>query len=491
VDGEGNNGELQAGDQGPDRAILVALLIALAAAAFGSITFWFLGRSLTEIEALAALMLLCCGLLFDLRWCVHVRLKYLRFKGKASEGWTKGKRRRLCFLTLVNISLSAAATAAGVHYLLSPGRYWQVGVTLGLLVLLTAVVEASRRLIEFGGPQCGADVIESCRPVRWILGQERTWNGQWGIDTGVKKISQVIPVGRRNKAVVVLVVGLVFSFLTQSGVVVGRVIKGSDRDRAINHAPHKKPEAGSVLRQNDPEAPAGETGSVEDPCREAATPGDGAPEPLKAQIRRAWEEKAPASGCAGRAHPNASKSAYIVEGTCLGQPWSLAIGSWERGAAVLLENAATAARSIAEDHELDGASERIDLGGGDFHLLFTPAGPYLLIREQKTDGNGGLQGTPQSCADIKPGKQDYVALPPGMAELWIRFSGEVAVSWPEWTRRRGQEVVFNGLEHEELASGSCSSLVRCRVEGLGVAMESTAAGVQGVTALAVLEAGPE
>jgi hypothetical protein len=494
VESEGDNlDQLQAGDQKQDRAILVALAIALAAAAFGSIILWFLGRSLSEIEALAALMLLCCGLLFDLRWGVHLRLKYLCFRGKLEEGWTPRKRRRLCALTLVNISLSVSATAAGVIYLLSPGRYWQIGVTLVLLILLTAVVEATRRLIEVGGPKCGADVVESCRPVRWFLGPERTWNGKWGVDAWVDKATNLIPVGRRSKAAVVLVVGLVLSFLTQSGVVVGRVIKGADSNSANNHALHKQQGSGSVRRRLTAEAPAAGTSpaGAADPCEGAVSPGLGAPEPLKAQIRRAWEEQAPASGCAARAHPNASGTAYIVRGSCFGQPWSLGIGSWERGAAVLLEDAATAARSIAEHHELDGASERIDIAGGDFHLVFTPIGPYLLIREQKTDGNGGLEGTPLTCAEIEPGKEHYTVLPPGMAELWIRFSREVAVSWPEWTGQRGREFVFRGLAHEKLAVGSCSAPVRCRVEGLGREMESSAAGVQEVTALAVLEAGPE
>lgn len=492
MDGEGDNlDQQQLGAQKPDRAILVTLVIALTAAAFGSIMLWFLGRSLTEIEALAALMLLCCGLLFDLRWGVHMRLKYFWFRGKAAEGWTKEKQWRLCALTLANISLSVAATAAGLTYLLGPGRYWQIGITLGLLVLLTAVVEATRRVIEVGGPKCGADVIENCRPVQWFLGPERTWNGKWGVDAWVGRGTNLLPVGRRSKAAVVLVVGLVLSLLTQSGVVVGRVIKGADRDPANNHPAHRKHSVGSISRRQTGDVPAAGASSAGDPCLGAVTPGEGAPEPLKAQIRRAWEEKAPASGCAGRAHPNASGTAYIVKGSCFGQPWSLAIGSWERGAAVMLEDAASAARSIAEHHELDGASERIDLGGGDFHLVFTPIGPYLLIREQKTDGNGGLEGTPLTCAEIEPGMEHYVVLPPGMAELWIRFSREAAVSWPAETGQRGREFVFKGLAHEELAMGSCSSPVRCRVEGLGREMESSATGVQDVTVLAVLEAGPE
>lgn len=491
MDSEGDNlNQQQSGTQKPDRALPSPALFALIAAVLGPITFWFLGRSLAEIEALAALMLLCCGLLFDLRWGVHVRLRYLWFRGKVSEGWSKQKQRRLCALTLVNISLSVAATAAGLTYLLSPGSYWQCGVTLVLLVMLTAVVEATRRVIEVGGPKCGADVIENCRPVRWFLDPERTWNGKWGVDAWVGKATNVIPVGRRSKTAVVLVVGLAFSLLTQSGVVVGRVIKGSDHGPPNNHETHKKHEAGSISRRQTGEDPAPGTETAADPCQGAVTPGAGAPEPLKAQIRRAWEEKAPASGCAGRAHPNTSRTAYIVKGSCFDEPWSLAISSWERGTAILLEDAATAANSIAEHHELDGASERIDLGGGDFHLVFTPIGPYLLIREQKTDGNGGLEGTPETCAEIEPGKEHYVVLPPGMAELWIRFSREVAVSWPELTGLRGREFVFKGLAHEELAVGSCSSPVRCRVEGLGRKMESSAAGVQDVTVLAVLEAGP-
>jgi len=153
---------------------------------------------------------------------------------------------------------------------------------------------------------------------------------------------------------------------------------------------------------------------------------------------------------------------------------------------VLLEDAAAAADSIAEHYELEGASERIDVGGGDFHLLFTSVGPYLLIRGQKTDGEGGLQGTPETCGEIEPGGERYAVLPPGMAGLWISFSREVAASWP---KRTDGEFVFEGMAHEEIASGSCSGPLHCHLTGSGITIESSADSIQGISVPGVLEVG--
>ncbi|MDQ2631989.1 MAG: hypothetical protein M3Y75_13605 [Actinomycetota bacterium] len=484
--------EEQKPEGGPswDRAALLAALAAVVAAIIGSLTLWFLGRSLRELEAIAALMLLGCGLLFDFRVGIHLKLGYLWFKGNVEKGWTKAKRRRLCFLTISNIALSLTATVAGVYYLQHPGRFWQLGVTLVLMILIGGLIESTRRLIEEGGPKCGADVIENCGPVAAFLHPDRSWNGKWGVDSGVRVISNKIPIGKRNKAAVLLILGLMFSLLTQTGVVVGRMVKGSDPPPSGNHAPRQHNQKGSSLAASGTdEEDSPEKASGGNPCGTEVTPGDGAPEPLRAEIRRVWEEKAPASGCARRAQPNPSESAYIVEGECQGLPWSLGIASWDRGTAVLLEAASAAARRIGRHQELIGASDRIDLAGGDFHVVHTPIGPYLLVREHKTDGEGGLTKLPESCADIERGKEGYLILSPGMAELWVRFGAEVAATWPALSGD-GSEFSFQGIDDEPLAWGSCKSPVACEVHGSGVEMESSPTGIQQVTVVTVLETGP-
>lgn len=125
-------------------------------------------------------------------------------------------------------------------------------------------------------------------------------------------------------------------------------------------------------------------------------------------------------GCPTRARPTGG-GAYLIDGERQGEFWSMAVASPQYPAAVLLEPAAKSARWIAPSRSWWGPP-REDIGAGDFHVLFTAIGPCVMVREEKTDGEGGLESPPERCYEVEPARSRYTVLSPGAAELWIRFN---------------------------------------------------------------------
>lgn len=487
------------GPQHRDRQRAVTIALTVGAAAIGAILAWLFTLSLREVEVLGAFGMCACALALDVRWVIHVRLGYLNWWGRGEHRWRANRREKLRNLTIGEGVLALVLTVTGVYFFANPGGVLQLLAAIVFLVLIFLGVEETRKLIRRpGGPPPGSDMIENCRPVEWMLHPDRIWNGKWGLDSGFEWISRQVPVGHRNKAAALLVVGMVLSTSTQAAALIGRQ---ASRDEGGNQ---KSREEGRASRSHSDEAPplpveaestleSSEERTYEDNCGTEIVPGDGAPEPLARQLRVAWEELSPADGCAMRARALASGSVYVAEGHCQGRFWSLGIASWRYPAAVLIEDAARAAKEILSDEEILGASPRVDVATGDFHLLFTAAGPYLLVRGQKTDGNGGPASKPESCAEIETGGEKYLMLTPGMAELWLRLNE--ASLLPVWPTEVGevdegrQEFSFHSQGGMEVASGACLTATACSARTENGELVSSSEGVRGTTVRRIVERG--
>lgn len=478
------------------RVALISAAAAVVAAILGVCLAKLLDLSIHEVEELTALTLLVYGLGLILRWGIHLRLNYLNFGGRPGKKWDAGRRRKLTYLTVADGSLALTLTVVGWYFFTQPGHLLQLGVTVVMLVAIWWEIEATRETIEVDGPPCGADVIERCAPFRMLLDPRRIWNGKWGIDSLWEFVTAKIPVGHRSKVAVFVIVALAGSAVTQAGAMLARrVSDGSDQtpgnSRHHGHGQTGKPAEPQESVGALPE-PSG-TRSYVDNCGAEVVPGDGAPEPLRGEIKRAWEEESPADGCAQLAQKDRSGRAFLVPGECRGRRSSLGIVSWEYGAAILLENAALAAREVAAEAEIDGASARADIANGDFQLIYTPEGPYLLIRDQKTDGHGGLSEAPVTCAEIVPGKETYQVLTPGMAELLLRFNRGVEHAWPASVDRGpggGFDLVSAEGDDRVLAHAVCPSRTECRVQDSGIELAAIPADIDEVTVPAIQEYGP-
>jgi hypothetical protein len=467
------------------RVALVGMAAALPAAILGALLAKFFDLSIREVEKLASLTLLVYGGLLLFRWCIHVRLGYLCYRGKPDPEWGARQRWRLSRLTALDGALVVLLLLVGWWFFRQPGHLLQGAITSLMAVAIWLEIEATRHLLEVGGPPCGADVIESCKPFRMLLDPRRIWNGKWGFDSLWSLVTAKIPVGQRSKVAAVLIFGLATAAATQAGAVIARRVSDESRSIVVS-AGQKKTPTTTKKKKTPATAPVAEQRGPRtyvDNCGSEVTPGDGIPAPLSAEMKQAWEEASPADGCAQRAQPNQSGTVFVVPGLCRGRAWSLGIASSEYGAAVLLENAASAARTVAGEVDLYGASARVDVANGDFQLLYTAAGPYLLIRSQKTDGNGALQSAPVDCAEIEPGKETYEVLTPGMAELLLRFDRGVEPAWPA-SVDRGSEGGFDLVSAaggEVVARAFCVSGAECALRYRGVELTSVPGDVEEVT----------
>lgn len=473
---------------------LLAILLSLAGGTVVVIVTWLVSLTLREVEVVGALVMFAVGLGLDVRAGVHVKLRYLHWPGKRGQRWSRSRRRRLFWLTVVEGALALSLTIAGLHFFSHPGGIVQLATVLVLLIAVAVGIEKTRKMIrEPGGPRPGSDAIEQCRPVRAILNPERAWNGKWGLDTIFRLVTDRAPIGHRSKAAVLLIVGLCFALLTQAGAVVGHLATQGRHsgDGAIETG--RRGNDGGTKSEGEGSDEGGSTSSrertYEDNCGREIVPGDGAPKLLRGELHDAWYALSPADGCALRAARIAGGLAYMVEGQCRGRFWSIGIGSWDHPAAVLIEYAALAAREIQRHQLLLGASRRVDLVEGDFHLVYTPLGPFLLIRKQKTDGYGGPNKKPESCTEIERGGEKYEVLSPGMAELWIRFSEESGVpAWPSVDSSESREsFVLRDASGNELASGYCVSPARCELDSEGVHMTSSSPEIESVTVGRIVE----
>ena len=174
-----------------------------------------------------------------------------------------------------------------------------------------------------------------------------------------------------------------------------------------------------------------------------------------------------------------------------------AYGAWTSAPihiAVLLEPAASPAREISDRDPIVGASSRRSLGAGDFQLIYTRSGPFVLVREQKTDGKGGLERAPQWCARHRAGAGKVQRSASGngrtLASLQRIARGSVAPQRAVVAReRKGADALFNygGVKVAEM---SCISLSACELRAPGIQMSSSSLGVKTVTVARIRAFGP-
>ena len=484
------------GSQQPGQEPLWEKVVVLVlGAAVGYVIVAVLGAlTPTGLETLVAAGVFVAGLGLAVLAGTQVRLRYLGARSRRRRGWSPRKRHTLTAVTLGLCGLSPALLLDAV--LLGHGRTTQL-VALGLLaVLLTSGVHLSVALVQDGDLPRVRDRIESCRPIAVFLRGARYWRRVWGVRQVVALVHR-LPGDHVGPLSMLIVMLVVCGVLAQGSAVGWRGARdggaesasrsggrgGAKGGRRDDPAPEPQPEPEPLTP--DPDATAA------DPCGVEIAAGDGAPAPLARELHRVWEETGPAAGCPTRARSTGNAGAYLVEGQCRGEFWSIAVASPSSAASIALDPAAGPARRLVGSRAVTGLSDREDVGAGDFQLVETTIGPYLLIREQKTDGEGGLRRPPQRCYEVRPAKERDAVLPPGAAEVWIRF-GEAAVrAWPEPDRSwPGAESHFTLRDRggATVARIACSTPVDCRLQSATLELRSGPGGARALTAARIRHA---
>ena len=218
---------------------------------------------------------------------------------------------------------------------------------------------------------------------------------------------------------------------------------------------------------------SGENGSsqptYEELCPGGNQPGKPAPRPLQKSLYGLWLGESGAgaieAGCAGPAHGvKGHSSIWMAKGFCEGSLRSLGIVGRGRPGSLLYQQAAWFALSKAREGTLLGASPREDLRAGDFYLIETELGPYILIRSQKAIGEATSNSTPRRCENYTSDNYPYTIVPAGLIRIWLRISHSELV-WPVLNGDDGggaQDFAFLGADRGGLVGDAeCTSAVVC------------------------------
>jgi hypothetical protein len=224
--------------------------------------------------------------------------------------------------------------------------------------------------------------------------------------------------------------------------------------------------------------------TYEDVCDAAVRPGDPAPDPQRSLLRARWEGDrqteglgAKVAGCAEPArvmylHPDI----WWTVGMCGSELRSLAVAS-TRGSAILLQGAAKFAEPFAQHGSLLGAEDRAQLRTGDFQVVLTSAGNYVLIRQNSSTGTAALTPASGHCQPYDDGNVRYVALPPALAVLWLQFSAG-GWTWPVADGGSARRYRFIGSQagDQTEAEGGCDDHGACWLHGRGQHLSSGSGG---------------
>jgi len=216
-------------------------------------------------------------------------------------------------------------------------------------------------------------------------------------------------------------------------------------------------------------------------CRGYVKPGYPAPEPQAAGLRGVFAQTgAIVAGCAEPASEvSAVSGVWWSVGRCDGEVRSLAVAGEETQAVLMLQQVASFAEELADRGELTGGSPRVSASHGDYQVVESTAGDFVMSREESSLGGRSPKKPPRSCTELSDRNAPYTLVPPGLVELWLKLARRVWV-WPVAARETGEhtkQFVFRsaGRAPRQVATAECASEHSCTMqtaEGTSTTSES-------------------
>jgi len=462
---------------------VLSTVIALIVAA-GELTVGFSDPGRARV---GALLTVCAGVLIGGREVVHLFDGYIGWQGTDEHPWAPTESRKLTALVLALLTLSVGAVTGGAIFFFLPSNVLELALfTAVLLGVVVGTAEMTALVGSPGGPRTGTAAVSTY----WLTKKVRKIAKAFGELPLVEKVDDLLlgAAGKDRVSRLVLVACLcLFMACGAQALALSRpVIKYINQ---VGKGPGQESAGDSDSQRPDREL------RYDELCGGPIKAGDGAPEPEAAGLRAAWAERGGVvASCAKKARPvPGTRSSYFAPGYCRGEYRAFAIASPSHPAAVALEQVARVGRAMIEEQKLIGASQRRALGDGDFQILFTHEGPYLAIRETKTDGNGGPRRKALRCEELLESKSRYVFLPPGMSEIWVELAGLGLQTWPSWDTSGytdSPSFRFYDESGRSVGTGSCTTPVACRLSAGGIDLSSTGKGRDAVTATRIRAVGP-
>ena len=218
--------------------------------------------------------------------------------------------------------------------------------------------------------------------------------------------------------------------------------------------------------------PGGEEVEEDDDEAECGGAYDAAPAPAvnREQIVALFKDAGMReAGCPRAAEPVAGEDGvWIAPAYCGSKLRSLAVTAPNADylPALVYQQAADFALARAREGILLGASARHPIRGGDFYVIDTTLGSFVLIRRRSSTGRlPGSEAGGGSCVAYTSGNVTYTVVPPGLVGLWLDATEEGEWLFPHSTSASGEGEEFEFLTEypasESLAGASCSSDLRC------------------------------
>lgn len=221
-----------------------------------------------------------------------------------------------------------------------------------------------------------------------------------------------------------------------------------------------------------------ENGAEDEPEPKACGTYDGrpAPAPEREEIVAVFEEAGVGqTGCPEAPEEVGDHSeVWIASARCGTELRSLVTTGPEYLPALLYQQAAGFARARGREGVLLGASDRHPVRGGDFYVVDTTMGSYVLIRRRPSNGERGGENQDSSsspCEAPSEGNFLYTVVPPGLIALWLEAVEEGAWLFPVSDSANVNGGTFEFLAdypaREALAHASCANALECmlRVDG--------------------------
>ena len=232
-----------------------------------------------------------------------------------------------------------------------------------------------------------------------------------------------------------------------------------------------------------PSAPTSSSPTYEDLCgpRSPWLTTTSQSQPL-GQLREMWlSAGAIIAGCPSNTHTVGAHGALVMSvgrSPMNGEPLSIGIAGPSRGV-MFFAAAAAAARPLIEREGVTGVPTHLVVGGGNFYLVDTHAGTFVLIQRTTTSpepeaAQHAESGGPEGQSDERPTQeQPYLLIQPTVGLVWLQtMEQNSAWLWPRPMEASGPARSVEFLSPESVAVGRAS----CEVtEDLCKVSDSTSA----------------
>jgi hypothetical protein len=404
-------------------------------------------------------------------------------------------------LVALECLVSLAFLAASPYILSFPNRGTELIAAAALAFSVLALGVTMSKVAERYGIKTGTQLASHCwfvRGLRWLIGcfdhfAFFAWlNSLW---------ERNAPPGRVSYLVTWISVGLiavaaangppVIKNLGDDSPVVGTHREPGHSGGGLQH--DLQPSPAPIPRPpSREEAPEEDEPSLAELCGRLSEPGKRAAEPARALLYAQWLGVgglgAITAGCPKPAHLLAN-GVWYEAGTCNGTLRSLALAAPNAEAgAILLWRPARFALAAAQRGTLESATSSRLTEGGEFYTVTTTAGTSVFIREDVSDGSGGLDGNPRDCGDIHEDPVPFLRLPPALSRLWFeRVEYDGVWIWPatETATHVGVEFTFDSTDvgDDRKFTATCASDTDCELVIDGVSNASSGTGLIDVNRL--------